>query len=245
MNLYDHILNSTALQSVQNQGESTIWIPVIASIITAVFALGGILYSTRYVKNNIKMNARIEWIQKVRETAAEVISLCYSLIQEIDEKEAPIILLKAQEKINLLILYFGPDTLDKGQLKKIKNFFLTKNANEGKNDNIVEFLKKILTDIEKYYNQIDSDKLKMLKIEMRILKDTYPLEKTGERLLDAENNYIYVKDYPKLYYKEKEGLEAEIKNYLNPKEVKEDMEKLRETLRNYLKIEWNFAKKGK
>ena len=52
-------------------------------------------------------------------------------------------------------------------------------------------------------------------------------------------------DYPKRYYEEKKKLEEEKNELENSNQLENKIEELREILRNYLKIEWNVAKKGK
>ena len=245
VNEMEKILNNTEniiqyLNSLYDQGGWTVWIPVIAAAVTATVALLGILHS----KKNIRMNARIEWIQKVRETAAGAISLCYSLIYETDEKNAKNILLAAQEKINLLILYFGPGASEK-VLEEKDNLLRKENSNEGKNNYIVNFLEEILIDIKKFYERKYSLRVRILTMEIRELNQLYPIEETGERLQDEEGNWIQVKDYPKRYYEEKKKLEEEKNELENSNQLENKIEELREILRNYLKIEWNVAKKGK
>lgn len=249
MNKQDQILCNTEdiiqwIKTFQEQKEWTVWIPVIAAAITAILALFGIFYSTRYVKNNIRMNARIEWIQRTRETAAGAISLCYALIYESDNEKARSILLKAQERINLLILYFGPDKIE--EILEEKDVVLKKEeSNEGKNNYIVKLLEEILTDLDKYYRRKYCAKVQILEMEIKSLNKSYPLEETGERLLDKDGNWIYVKNYPKEYYIEKEKLEKEIRELKNSDEIAKDIKDLREILRSYLKIEWTVVKKGK
>lgn len=250
MNRLEQILKNTEnimqwLKESQTQGGLTVWIPVIAAIITATVALGGILYSTRYVKNNIRMNARIEWIQRVRETAAEAISLCYSLVYETDKERAQSILLKAQEKINLLILYFGPDEVKREVLEENNDILKNEVSNEGKNNYIVNFLKKVLKDSQKYYKRKYSCRVQMIIIDLRSLEKSYSMEETGERLIDEDGEFQYVKDYPKEYYEEKEKLVEEKNKLQNADEFLEDIQELRENLRIYLKVEWKVAKKGK
>lgn len=251
MEKIEQIFNNTNkilefIEKGENQSDWTVWLPVIASFITAIIAFLGILYSTRYVKNNIRMDARIEWIQKVRETVARVISLCYLVVYEINEEEVLKNFLKAKEQINLLMLYFGPDEIGNKDFLGLNEQILKKeDKNIGKNDHIVAFLEKLLLDIEKYYQRKHSSRAKMLEIELRCLNKKYDLEDTGERLIDNEGNWVNVKGRPKEYYEEKNKLEKEKSELENPNNILEDIANLREIMRLYLKIEWTVAKEGK
>lgn len=249
MNQLEQILNNTEkiMQKLyQTQGTWTVWIPVISAVITAVLALIGIFYSTGHVKNNIRMNSRIEWIQRVRETAAGTISLCYLLVHEIEREKTQSALLKAQEKINLLILYFGPDEIKEEILEENSDIILDENTNEGKNNYIVIFLEKVLTDIDDYYKRKYCGEVQRLKFEIDNLKNKYPLVETGEMIAnDEDGSLINIKNYPKEYFEEKNKLEEDLNKLQNSEEVLNDIKKIREILRIYLKIEWNIAKKGK
>jgi len=111
-----------------------------------------VIYSTKGVKKNKRTEARIEWIQKVRETTAETAALYFSLLHEEDTEKALEILIKAQQKIELFILYFGPDKSQNGDAKKeSKNFLLKKSDNAGKNDVLVDFLKMMMDDFKRCY----------------------------------------------------------------------------------------------
>lgn len=251
MEKIEQIFNNTNkilefIEKGENQSDWTVWLPVIASFITAIIAFLGILYSTRYVKNNIRMDARIEWIQKVRETVARVISLCYLVVYEINEEEVLKNFLKAKEQINLLMLYFGPDEIGNKDFLGLNEQILKKEDNNiGKNDHIVAFLGKLLLDIEKYYQRKHSSRAKRLETELRCLNKKYDLENTGERLMDNEGNWVNAKGRPKEYYEEKNKLEKEKSELENPDNILEDIANLREIMRLYLKIEWTVAKEGK
>lgn len=243
----DELLHNTEiiiqkLEGIDLQGQWKTWIPIIA----AILALGGVVYSTRYVKNNIKMNARIEWIQKVRETVAAVISLCYSLAYEDDEKISQSILLRTQEKISLLILYFGPDEVVETDNKNEDKILLNEKSNQGKNDYIVKNLENISMEIERYYTQKYSSRVRMIEFELASLKRKYSLKETEKRYIDKRTGELLAeKDYPEEYYKEEQKLLEEKRKLQNPKELLKDIEKLREIMRIYIKVEWNVTKKGK
>lgn len=247
MEYIDELLHNTEtiiqkLEGIDSQRQWTTWIPIIVAII----ALWGVVYSTRYVKNNIKMNARIEWIQKVRETVAAVISLCYSLAYEGDEKKFQSILLRTQEKISLLILYFGPDKVVENENKNEDKILLNEKSNRGKNNYIVKKLESISMKSERYYAQKYSSRVRMIEFELASLKQKYSLEETGKRYIEKRTGELLAeKDYPEEYYKEKQKLLEEKRILQNPKELLKDIEKLREIMRIYIKVEWNVTKKGK
>lgn len=86
----------------------------VIALAAAILSLGGLIFTTLYsIRQNTKAqnaNARIEWIQKVRNVTAELISTYYSALNEDDSGEMTKIMISAREKIELLILYFGPKT---------------------------------------------------------------------------------------------------------------------------------------
>lgn len=58
---------------------------------------------------NLTANARINWIQNVREATAEFISACYEYVEASENKLQKESWLKVGEKKALYVLYFGPD----------------------------------------------------------------------------------------------------------------------------------------
>lgn len=96
-----------------------------ADIIVIIVAIIGGLYSI-YTNNRMKVfqekwnqkqldadlkaKARIEWIQKVRETTAELITAYYSVLNTMNStEEIHSKYIIAREKSELLILFFGPE----------------------------------------------------------------------------------------------------------------------------------------
>ncbi len=80
--------------------------------VTAIAAVLAIIYSWQSNNKNIKANlvskARIEWIQNVRNETSELIALYYSLFSIADFNSTQEIMIRAKEKSERLILYFGP-----------------------------------------------------------------------------------------------------------------------------------------
>ena len=80
---------------------------VVASIFALVGVLLTILKTSSNNKKSIKTNARIDWIQKVRNEVSELLAL-YSCVNEASISNEQ--LYQIEKKTNLLILYFGPDS---------------------------------------------------------------------------------------------------------------------------------------
>lgn len=239
----------------------------VIAIVVAIIALTGVIISTVYTnyttnkinksnekqqsdlqqKNidaNLVANARIEWIQNVRRTTAELISQYFLIINTVDEEILTEALLKTKEKTELLILYFGPDT------KKEKNIYNEKD-NSGKNENIVNFLMMLANKTDLYYKDAVSDKLiKLENVRKRRLESLseYVIGWEYEEV-ELDNGRVYQNPIPKIEETEKESLkelDEQIEKLKNiTEDIREDLTILRNIIRIYLKIEWNISKLGK
>ena len=201
---------------------------------------------------NLKAKARIEWIQNVRNTSAELLSLYYQLLNLTDKSVLVETFKDFQEKAELLILFFGPET-EKQNRETISSILLESvESNEGKNYLIVEFLSKLNSDFYLYYKKVLSDEKSTLE---DILKQRWEIVyknpigwKEHEPSYDNEGNEWSNNEpilNPDLVFKAKE-MEKEIQEYiLFSNNLNERLIQLRNIIRIYLKIEWNKAKEGK
>lgn len=105
-------------------------------------------------------SARIEWIQKVRNTIAELIALYFQALNTVDKVNLLETVIKAQEKTELLILFFGHE--EKETTDKDVDLYCTVN-NDNKNSFIVNFLCPLAKKLHRCYENVKSDRLKNLK----------------------------------------------------------------------------------
>lgn len=81
------------------------------AMIAAILSFIGLVFTTIYtIRQNSRLqnaNARVEWIQKVRNVTAEIISIYSSALNEDDTNEVQKIIIQAREKVERLILFFG------------------------------------------------------------------------------------------------------------------------------------------
>lgn len=90
---------------------------VTTAIISVAISIWSIKKSTKFEQEwnqkqldaDLKSKARIEWIQKVRENTAELISLYYAMLKETNKDSLFEQLREAKKMNDLLILYFGPE----------------------------------------------------------------------------------------------------------------------------------------
>ena len=125
----------------------------VIAIIAAILSFGGLMFTTIYtIRQNSKLqnaNARVEWIQKVRDVTAEIISTYSSALNEDDSNKVQKIIIEVREKVERLILFFGHETTS---VKEID--ILDKKYNDGKNDLIVRFLTELSNDFIVYNENV-------------------------------------------------------------------------------------------
>ena len=197
---------------------------------------------------NLKSKARIKWIQDVRNTSSELLSIYYRLLNSTDKDKLLEIFITSQEKTELLILFFGPEKQNQEKVKQID--IKSHESNEGKNDLIVEFLDDLNKGFYTYCNNVLKDKKSNL-------------EKIRESRLEEMNNHIIgyeefdgielgdgigtveVPVYDPDYEKKVDEIEEQIKENKNlPSNLNKKLIELRDIIRVYLKIEWNKSKNG-
>lgn len=190
---------------------------------------------------NLTANARINWIQNVRQATAELITACYKYIGSKSselQKDWEVVL----EKKALFVLYFGPD--DNG-LHEMDLF--NKKTNEGKNDHLVTFVDKLCSNLEQYHINHSNIVVYQGKINNCSACNIYN-EETGECTI----KYSCEKDeYGTLFdnndcIERKNLLKKSLVEYkVFEQDVLSSLQTLSEIMRIYVKNEWKRAKKGK
>ena len=200
----------------------------------------------------LKAKARIEWIQNVRDTSAELISLYYQLLNSTDNTTLFNTFIAAQEKTELLILFLGPETKKQNQETIPPISLGSLESNEGKNDLIVEFLSKLNNDFYLYYNKaLKNEKSILEEIRKKRLERVYgnPIGYIEhEPSYDHEGNEISHNEpiWDKDLLDEVSEIEGQNReNTLFTSDLNKRLIELRNIIRIYLKIEWNKAKNGK
>ena len=217
----------------------------------ALLSLFGLVFTTIYtVRKNTKLqnaNARIEWIQKVRNVTAELIVTYYSALNEDDLSELQKDIIKARGLLEQLILYFGPE---RKIIKANSNLFETK-LNKGKNDQIVTFLIELSNDFVIYNTNLQRGII--TNAEARLNRTLTELQ--GNILGTTSQEIVEVDGQPETNTEYAIAPEAErnfeqanseldkIRTFNDSLDKK--LNELRNIMRIYLKSEWTKAKKGK
>lgn len=204
------------------------------------------ILNQRNIDANLVASARIEWIQKVRNTTAELISQYFLIINTLDKGVLTEALLKAKEKTELLILYFGPEDEKEEDINLYNN-----ENNSGKNRYIVEFLVELYSKTDIYYKDVMSDKL----IRLETIRKRR-LENLSDHLIDWDYEEIET-DEGEIIHNRIPILEEEYGEEINKldekirlleertKNIEKDLVNLRDIIRIYLKLEWNISKQGR
>lgn len=233
------------------------WVTIIVAFVSPIIALIGVVYTNHTTKKmtqknidaNLIAKARIEWIQNVRNTTAGLISTYYLMLNESDPNESLKLYINAQEKLELLILYFGPEKDKEKPIKTTPNIFDEK-TNDGKNDLIVRYLISLSSDFREHYKSIQQN------IENNLNKK---LENASQRMSENITGIEYQEDvkidgqtYTNTEYSYEAEAEKQYNNILyslhHMKKIQsiyeEKLMNLRTIIRIYLKLEWSKAKKG-
>lgn len=141
---------------------------VATAIISAAISIWSIKKSTKFEQEwnqkqldaDLKSKARIEWIQKVRENTAELISLYYKMLKETNKDSLFEQLREAKRMNDLLILYFGPE--DNEGVDDFSVLECTE-TNSGKNDVLVRYLSSLFAEFNEYYQNTSRDVLSIIK----------------------------------------------------------------------------------
>ncbi len=220
------------------------------AILAAILSLGGLIFTTVYtIKQNSKLqnsNARVEWIQNVRNVTAEIISAYSAALNEDNPDKVQKIIIEVREKIERLILFFGHEATTKKEID-----ILDTKTNEGKNGLIVEFLTNLSGDFVQYNKNVKSGIL--TQEEARLDNLSSKLQDNIVGVSHQENIEVDGEYYTNTEYEFNEKFKRKYDNVQEKiNEIKEfneglasDLINLRNVIRIYLKIEWNKAKKGK
>lgn len=230
-------------------------------------------WEQKKIDANLKATARINWIQKVREVTSDFISDFHTFVTgsgkswiEIQKNIELLILHFGPEQLEEQLEKNLNESIkiENGIVvvsQKAKNVLLNKKSNKGKNDYLVKY---ILT-LNKYYSNFElQDLTKSIKAKREII-DQYKEAQTNI-LIDAEKEYDLVEADDGMVYQtvtdvlltEKESkhfdrladkikkLETEASKLTKKTSVYlNEIELLRDSIRIYLKIEWDIAKEGK
>lgn len=245
----------------------------IIAIIVAIISLLGVIVSTlltnrttkkisesneklqekwnqKNIDASLTASARIEWIQNVRNTTADLMRYYYDILNATDSEEIEKALIDSQQKTELLALYFGPETCLSNPSTKDKNILLNTTDNTGKNDVLVSFITDLAKKIGEYASDAKDGKIERLKKAVEDARRTAYENATMEFL-----GYNYTEDGEKIPQCEPQfqkddadylhRTEDELQNATDKiRELRSDLIFLRNSMRVYLKIEWNKAKNG-
>jgi hypothetical protein len=204
-------------------------------------------WNQKNIDASLTASARIEWIQKVRNTTAELIALYFEALNTVDKADLLGAVIKAQEKTELLILFFGHEeketTTQDVDLCCIAN-------NDNKNNLIVNFLSSLAKKLYRYYENVKTEKLKNLELvrdrrydEMQKHILDYDYEEYTDEYGISKFEQIPIVDIE--YQQSLDEIDQQIDNLVKvSKDINSDLLMLRDIIRTYLKIEWNKAKKG-
>lgn len=201
-------------------------------------------WNQKKIDADLKANARIEWIQKVRNSTAEFITACYCILRlggEYNQKKMNEVFPDIQKTGLLLILFFGPDKSGENEeiTDKINDILLSieKITLEGYKENIEKQIDDSKRQIDEKYDDlinnhgISEDELnshfvfeKAKSSEKKELIDSY------KKLLSSYNNSTI-------------KLQNEYFEFITT--LNDDLHDLSGIIREYLKKEWDRAKDNK
>lgn len=245
----------------------------IIAIIVAIISLLGVIASTlltnrttkkisesneklqekwnqKNIDASLTASARIEWIQNVRNTTADLMRYYYDILNASNPEEIEKALIDSQQKTELLALYFGPEACLSDLSTKDKNILLNNTDNTGKNDVLVSFI----TDLAKRFGEYASDakdgKIERLKLAVdNARRDAYKnatmeflgysCGEDGEEFPICEPQFQ--EEDADCLYRAEDALQNATDKI---RELRSDLIFLRNSMRIYLKIEWNKAKNG-
>jgi len=193
---------------------------------------------------NLTANARIEWIQNVRQATAELITNCYKFIwskQDEQQKNWE----AAQEKKALFVLYFGHDgDSSEPNISRL----LDGEINKGKNNLLVLFIDELFLSLEKYH--CNHSFLESYRKDLQRCNSCYSyneeIDDSPQKVYICEKDQygtLFTEDDCNLYKIQKKEAISEYVKYES--DLLSKLRNLSDIMRIYLKIEWNIAKEGK
>lgn len=207
-------------------------------------------WNQKNIDANLIASARIEWIQKVRNLSAELLSLYFLMFNSKEADKIQAAFNHSIEKTELLILYFGHE--DNKVKNEDMNILLNKEDNKGKNELIVSFVISLSQKFNKYNTFIQkggfTDLEKTIIKAQQEMYQNVEMVKVGEyyheeaeTMMDMEELRYQVNDVDRV-----NRLETKKSDKLDEiRHLQDDLIFLRNTIRTYLKIEWNKAKTAK
>lgn len=245
----------------------------IVAIVVAVVSLIGVILSTVFTNRTTKKinnantelqekwnqknidasltaSARIEWIQKVRNTTAELLGHYFDILNTVDSVKIEDALINSQQKTELLALYFGPEIHEQSVSSEDNNILLNTENNDGKNDVIVLFITNLAQRFSDYSIGAKRDRFHHLQQAVQNARNEAYKNATQKVI-----GYSYteegdeVPEYDLEWQDEDEAsvINAEVALREETKRIKglrDDLMFLRNVMRIYLKLEWNKAKIG-
>lgn len=265
--VYEELLpNANSLVETINQyiGDLTVQRISAVEIVTLVAALGAVALSAISIfvtykeskkarlaeddRNLVALNAtivgnaRIAWIQDVRNATAELVTACHKYIWSKSEKHQESLEIVLEKKA-LFVLFFGPDESKLKDGKKPDLF--CKLNNIGKNEEIVKFVDGFYEDIKKYHdNAKHIDSLRKDRRECWKCNDIYEYmgevhEEFTPKCEKDEHGTLFAKDDCMKYDREYELEIAQC--YAFSQKLHSELRDLSEIMRIYCKLEWTRA----
>lgn len=256
------------------------FISLLAAIISIVGVVVGAFINRKTQKDiakqqidaSLKAKARIEWIEKVRENTANLISVLldlqknekdFNLIWENGEKYSEILKLYFSSKINNEI---GKDVLIKGNIIVVsdiaKKALFNNESNENKNQYIIEYITCLMKiNRNEHYNNTKENLVNFYEIRAKKNREIFEIGKIVSELDiiqddDGNDQEIYM---PKHVNPENENSEryTAIKSELDRLDdlintfikklnfLENSVSEFSSIISLYLKLEWDKAKQGK
>ena len=194
--------------------------------------------------------ARITWIENVRIATSHFIAACYGLMRVVsnnydDEMNKQHLI--AKENGLLLMLYCGPDS-------KPTDSDINDITNNGKNEEVYKLIHKALDLIEILYSKEEKQKLqKQIDDKTEYLELQYeslPIDHVEYcKENDAGSDYEIPIEIPDentqeyIKYQNEKNQFDQFKYQNSPMHLQKILLELTDLIRNYLKIEWDIAKK--
>lgn len=242
------------IMSLEPKEKVVVLSAVLAAVVNIVIAIKNGFEQSKWNKKKIdadlKAKARIDWIQKVREHTADLLSTYYAILNETDKEKQFHLIQIAKKNSEILSLYFG-DCSEKTPLYDSKILENPK-TNKDKNPMIVLSIESLFDKFNKYYkDELNETRLKLHESFRRANQEMTdnPIGWAPCGVYETPDGELVEEKEPLYDPNLKENvdhLRLQIINYENSVlELKQELNELRNHIRLYLKIEWDIAKKGK
>lgn len=207
-------------------------------------------WNQKNIDANLIANARIEWIQNVRRTTAELLTHYFAMLKTADQTNIYAELLTSQEKTELLCLYFGPEANHLKSDSCDREKMVCLESNDEKNNYIVQFLIELSQRFSEYSSDVKSNKYQRLEEALnsanKEMHNNMTLEKVGVQYTpDGDDIPVHEPHFEQDDMNDVAN--ATIALQIETKKIsllQKDLIFLRDVIRIYLKIEWRIAKTG-